>query len=269
MPELEGIPHRFEIPIWHRGPARIVQNKPGASKVIVLDQRRARLYAIVSSEDLLFDLERVTDEESALQFVGKYGLLSETESLSGIFVGAWVMPLDQFLWVAKSVRTCLQIYRWLRPALDGDPDALAELRKLEAEAREITGRSGLGVELDPAGRDLILALKQRATKSPGARATDADLLAHGSGTRLPHKHRSRRRRGTAERVDRMAAAARGGRVAARRLHARRASEDAPRSRLPPPRARDPESPPARRMRTVRVPLLQGGSAAAVLYDDVC
>lgn len=177
MPELEGIPHRFEIPIWHRGPARIAQNKPGASKLIVLDQRRARLYAIVSSEDLLFDLERVTDEESALQFVGKYGLLSETESLSGVFVGAWVMPLDQFLWVAKSIRTCLQIYRWLKPALDDDPDALAELRKLEVEAREITGRGGLGVELDPAGRDLILALKQRATKSPGARATDPELLS--------------------------------------------------------------------------------------------
>jgi len=125
----------------------------------------------------VFDLERVTDEESVLQFVGKYGLLTEGERMSGAFVGYYVMPLDSFLGIAHHVRTCLSIHRSLKSALDGDPDALAELRKLEHEAREVTGRHGTGVELDPAESDLIKKLKLRAYRNRAARATDAELLS--------------------------------------------------------------------------------------------
>jgi len=175
---LEGIPHRLEVVIWHRGPARIVEVGPNRVKLIALDHHRRQQYAVVSSADLVFDLERVTGEESALQFVGKYGLLEmEDRSFTLRYPAASTMGLDRFLWLAEGVRTCLLIYRWLRPAVDGDPEALVELRKLEDEAREVTGRSGMGVELDPAGKQLIRELKIRARRTRGARANDQELLA--------------------------------------------------------------------------------------------
>jgi len=140
----------------------------------VVDEGRAQQYALVGSSELVFDLERVTSEESAVQFVGKYGL-PEMETRPFI-TAAWVMPVDRFLWLAETVRMCLQIYRWMRPAVEGDPDALAELRKLEPQAREVTGRGGMGVTLEPEGERLITDLRRRARR-PGLRTTDAELLA--------------------------------------------------------------------------------------------
>jgi hypothetical protein len=174
---LEGLPHRLEVPIWHRGPARIVEIGPNHVKLIVLEHSRAQRYAVVSSSKLVFDLERVTSEETALQFVGKYGLLETDQDRTSGLSAASVMPLDKFLELAETVRTCLQIYRWLRPAVEGDPEALVELRRLEPEAREVTGRAGMGVSLEPAGDAFTRNLRLRARKTPAARATDAELLA--------------------------------------------------------------------------------------------
>ena len=174
MPQQEGIPYRLEVPVWYRGPARIAQHT-GVTKFIVLEQRRATLHAVVGSAELLFDFERVASEESALQFVGKYGLL-EMENRP-FFPAAWVMPLDRFLWLAQTVRTCLLIHRWLTHAVAGDAEALAELRKLEGEMLGVTGRAGMGVVLEPNAKQLVQRLKVQARSSHKARVTDSELLA--------------------------------------------------------------------------------------------
>lgn len=173
--QVEGIPYRLEVPVWHRGPARVVPGPNPAVRFLVLDRARALPYAAVGSAEMVFDLERVTDETSAAQFVGKYGLPAmETRDFIG---DAWVYPLDHFLHLANSVRTCLRVYRWLRPAIEGDPEAIAELRSLEREALDVTGRAGVGVQLEPRAEALITDLRARATRRPRSRANDAELIA--------------------------------------------------------------------------------------------
>lgn len=120
-----GRPIRSAMPEWLRGPA--VRHGDD----YVLDLAKAEPYQPMSERNLVSDLAAVDDDDAALAFIARYGILRPRQGTKSPR-----QRREDFLGQAEDVRLVSRIHSALREAVAGERGALRRARELHSTIAE-------------------------------------------------------------------------------------------------------------------------------------